>query len=206
MRDGYGFGAEGDWKTASMVRAMKVMASGLPGGVSFMEDYTYHLDDDGDLNPRRAHARGVRVDRRVRGPGSRSIRSRSAARTIRSGSCSTRTRGPPSSPRSSTWASGSGWSSTVVDVMAPEQPLPKLPVARALWHPRPDLKTNAAAWIHAGGSHHTSLGYAVTAEHLADFAAMSGVEFLVIDEHTSLDRFRDQLRWNDLYYLLAKGL
>jgi L-arabinose isomerase len=95
---------------------------------------------------------------------------------------------------------------TVVDVIAPERPLPKLPVARALWRPRPDLKTNAAAWIYAGGSHHTSLGYAVTPEHLADFAAMSGIEFLLIDEHTALDRFRDQLHWNDLYYLLARGL
>ena len=85
-------------------------------------------------------------------------------------------------------------------------PLPKLPVARALWRPRPDLKTNAAAWIHAGGSHHTSLGFAVTPEHLTDFAAMSGIEFLLIDETTELDQFRDQLRWNDLYYLLARAL
>jgi len=87
-----------------------------------------------------------------------------------------------------------------------EQPLPKLPVARAVWRPRPDLRTAAAAWIYAGGSHHTSLGFSVTKEHLRDFAAMSGVEFLVIDEGTTLDAFRDQLRWNDLYWLLAKGL
>ena len=95
---------------------------------------------------------------------------------------------------------------SVVDVVAPLQPLPRLPVARAMWRPRPDLATNAAAWIHAGGSHHTSLGFAVTPEHLADFAAMSGIEFLVIDERTELDAFRDRLRWNDLYYLLARGL
>jgi L-arabinose isomerase len=79
-------------------------------------------------------------------------------------------------------------------------------VARALWRPRPDLETNAAAWIHAGGSHHTSLGFAVATEHLADFAAMSGIEFLVIDETTELTSFRERLRWNDLYYLLARGL
>ena len=75
-----------------------------------------------------------------------------------------------------------------------------------MWRPRPDLTTGAAAWIHAGGSHHTSLGFAVTPEHLADFAAMSGVEFLVDRRATDLDAFRDRLRWNDLYWLLAKGL
>jgi L-arabinose isomerase len=95
---------------------------------------------------------------------------------------------------------------TVVDVVPAEQPLPKLPVARAVWRPRPDLRTSAAAWIYAGGSHHTSLGFSVTSEHLRDFAAMSGVEYLVIDEDTTLEAFRDQLRWNDLYWLLAKGL
>jgi L-arabinose isomerase len=81
-----------------------------------------------------------------------------------------------------------------------------LPVARAIWRPRPDLATNAAAWIYAGGSHHTSLGYAVTPAQLRDLAAMSGLEIVVIDERTDLDAFRDQLRWNDLYWLLAKGL
>jgi L-arabinose isomerase len=95
---------------------------------------------------------------------------------------------------------------SVVDVVAPLEPLPRLPVARALWKPRPDLATNAAAWIQAGGSHHTSLGYPITTEHLADFAAMSGIEFLAIDEATRLDDFRDRLRWNDLYYHMAKGL
>jgi L-arabinose isomerase len=93
-----------------------------------------------------------------------------------------------------------------VDVVPAEQPLPKLPVARAVWRPRPDLRTGAAAWIYAGGSHHTSLGFGVTSQHLRDFAGMTGVEYLVIDEGTTLDGFRDQLRWNDLYWLLAKGL
>jgi L-arabinose isomerase len=95
---------------------------------------------------------------------------------------------------------------SVVDVVAPLQPLPRLPVARAMWRPRPDLATNAAAWIHAGGSRHTSLGFAVTPEHLADLAAMCGIECLVIDERTDLDTFRDRLRWNDMYYLLARSL
>ena len=95
---------------------------------------------------------------------------------------------------------------TVVDVVAPTHPLPRLPVARALWRPRPDLKTNAAAWIYAGGSHHTSLGFDISPQLLADFASMSSLEFVLIDETTKLDRFRDELRWNDLYYHLAHGL
>jgi L-arabinose isomerase len=94
----------------------------------------------------------------------------------------------------------------VVDVVPTEAPLPKLPVARALWLPRPNLKTAAAAWIYAGGAHHTSFSYAVTAEHMKDFAAMAGVEFLLIDEDTRVDAFKDKLRWNDLYYQLNKGL
>ena len=94
----------------------------------------------------------------------------------------------------------------VVDVVPTEEPLPKLPVARALWSPRPDLQTAAAAWIYAGGAHHTSFSYSVTAEHLQDFADIAGIEFLLIDENTSLPDFRDRLRWNDLYYHLNKGL
>ena len=94
----------------------------------------------------------------------------------------------------------------VVDVVPSDAPLPKLPVARALWLPRPNLKTAAAAWIYAGGAHHTSFSYAVTAEHLQDFADMAGIEFLLIDESTRLEDFRKELRWNDLYYHLAKGL
>jgi L-arabinose isomerase len=94
----------------------------------------------------------------------------------------------------------------VVDVVPTDAPLPKLPVARALWLPRPNLKTAAAAWIYAGGAHHTSFSYSVTAEHLQDFADMAGIEFLRIDENTNLPDFRDKLRWNDLYYHLSRGL
>jgi L-arabinose isomerase len=94
----------------------------------------------------------------------------------------------------------------VVDVVPTDEPLPKLPVARALWLPRPNLKTAAAAWIYAGGAHHTSFSYAVTSEHLKDFASMAGIEFMVIDENTSVDGFKDKLRWNDLYYHLSKSL
>jgi L-arabinose isomerase len=93
-----------------------------------------------------------------------------------------------------------------VDVIPTEEPLPKLPVARALWLPHPDLRTAAAAWIYAGGAHHTSFSYSVTADHLRDFADMANVEFLLIDENTRLEEFRKELRWNDLYYHMKSGL
>ncbi len=207
MRDGYGFGAEGDWKTASMVRAMKVMTRGparrrlVHGGL--------HLPPQRRRRPesRRAHARGLRVDRRgspePRGPPALDRRQGRS----RSGSSSTPTRAPPSRRRSPTWATRfrhgrHGRRRRRARAAASR----RLPVARALWRPRPDLETNAAAWIYAGGSHHTSLGYAVTPEHLRGLRRDVRVEFVLIDATTQLDRFRDQLRWNDLYYHLAHGL
>ena len=157
--------------------------------------------------PRRAHARGLRDRSPPAGRGSRSTRCRSAARPTRSASCSTPTRARPSPRASRTWASASGWSRRVVDVVAPLEPLPRLPVARADVAAAPGpARPTPRPGSYAGGSHHTSLGYAVTTEHLADFAAMSGIEFVVIDETTRLDAFRDRLRWNDLYYLLSRGL
>jgi L-arabinose isomerase len=93
-----------------------------------------------------------------------------------------------------------------VDVVPTDEPLPKLPVARALWVPQPNMKTAAAAWIYAGGAHHTGFSLVLTAEHLEDFAAMAGMEFLLIDNDTKLAAFKKELRWNDMYYALAKGL
>ena len=93
-----------------------------------------------------------------------------------------------------------------VDVVPTDEPLPKLPVARALWLPRPNLKVAAAAWIYAGGAHHTGFSYSVTPEHLRDFADMAGIEFLLIDENTKLEDFKKELRWNDLYYQLNRAL
>ena len=93
-----------------------------------------------------------------------------------------------------------------VDVVAPDEPLPNLPVARALWVPRPDLKVAAAAWIHAGSSHHTAFSLAVTPEHLQDFAEMAGIEFVVIDEETRLRDLRNELRWNEAWYHGTRGL
>ena len=205
MADGYGFGAEGDWKTAAMVRAMKVMSAGLPGGVSFMEDYTYHFAPDGDVILG-AHMLEVC-------PSIAADRPRLEVHPLSIGGKADPVRlvfdahpGPAVAACVTDMGNRFRMVASVVDVVAPEQPLPALPVARATWRPRPDLRTNAAAWIHAGGSHHTSLGYAVTTEHLTDLASMCRTEFLVIDETTRIDAFRDQLRWNDLYFHLAGGL
>jgi L-arabinose isomerase len=205
MRDGYGFGAEGDWKTASMVRAMKVMSAGLPGGVSFMEDYTYHLTPGRDL-VLGAHMLEVCETIAAGKP-------RLEIHPLSIGGKADPVRlvfdaHPGAAVAACITDMGQRFRivANVVDVVAPLQPLPRLPVARAMWNPRPNLGVAAEAWIHAGGSHHTSLGFAVTTEHLADFAAMSGVEFLSIDEATELPAFLDRLRWNDLYYLLARGL
>ena len=205
MRDGYGFGAEGDWKTAAMVRAMKVMSAGLEGGVSFMEDYTYHLSDSGDLS---LGAHMLEVCESIAGD-----RPKLEIHPLSIGGKGDPVRlvfdahpGPAVVAAIMDMGQRFRMVATSIDVIAAPQPLPRLPVARAVWRPRPDLQTAAAAWIHAGGSHHTSLGFPVTVEHLRDFAAMSGVEFLVIDETTELEAFRDRLRWNDLYHLLAKGI
>jgi L-arabinose isomerase len=93
-----------------------------------------------------------------------------------------------------------------VDVVPPDAPLPKLPVARVVWVPRPDLKTAAAAWILAGGAHHTGFSQAVTAEHMENFAEMAGLEFLLIGKDTNLSEFKKEIRWNQVYYHLANGL
>ncbi len=205
MAEGYGFAGEGDWKTAALVRAMKVMAAGLPGGTSFMEDYTYHLSPDGmkvlgahmlEICPSIAAER-PRLEAHPLGIGGKAdpVRLVFDAKT-----------GP--AINASVVEMGNRLRMVVnqVDAVPTDAPLPKLPVARALWVPRPDLKTSAAAWIYAGGAHHTGYSYDLTAEHLADFAEMAGMEFLLIDEHTSVPAFKKELRWNDLYYHLAKGL
>ncbi|MFL5721160.1 MAG: L-arabinose isomerase [Chloroflexota bacterium] len=205
MAEGYGFGAEGDWKTAAMVRAMKVMSAGLPGGVSFMEDYTYHLVPGGDVILG-AHMLEVC-------PSIAAGKPRLEVHPLSIGGKDDPVRlvfdaHPGAAVAACVTDMGDRFRmvASVVDVVPPEQPLPVLPVARATWRPRPDLSTNAGAWIHAGGSHHTSLGYAITKDHLTDFASMCGTELLVIDETTRLDAFRDKVRWNDLYYHLARGL
>jgi len=205
MRDGYGFGAEGDWKTSALVRAMKVMGAGLKGGVSFMEDYTYHFSASGD---KVLGAHMLEVCESIA-----STKPRLEILPLSIGGKADPVRlifdsntGPAIGASIMDMGQRFRMVANVVDVVPTDQPLPKLPVARALWLPRPNLKTAAAAWIYAGGAHHTSFSYSVTAEHLQDFADMAGIEFLVIDENTKLTDFRDKLRWNDLYYHLSKGL
>jgi len=205
MRDGYGFGAEGDWKTSALVRAMKVMAEGLQGGVSFMEDYTYHFSAAGDkilgshmLEICESIAVGKpKLEIHPLGIGGKAdpVRLVFDANT-----------GPAIGASMMDMGQRFRMVANVVDVVPTDEPLPKLPVARALWLPRPNLAVAAATWIYAGGTHHTSFSYALTAEHLQDFSDMAGIEFLLIDENTRVQEFRDKLRWNDLYYHLNKGL
>jgi L-arabinose isomerase len=206
MRDGYGFGAEGDWKTSALVRAMKVMSAGLPGGVSFMEDYTYHFNGGSGDKVLGAHmleicesiaASRPRLDILPLSIGGRA----DPVRLIFDANLG-------AAIGASIMDMGDRFRivANVLDVVPTDEPLPNLPVARALWVPRPNLKTAATAWIHAGGAHHTSFSYAVTAGHLRDFADIAGIEFLLIDETTRVEEFKDKLRWNDLYYHLNRGL
>jgi L-arabinose isomerase len=205
MRDGYGFGAEGDWKTSAVVRAMKVMNHGLSGGVSFMEDYTYHMHAQGDkvlgahmleiCESIAAHKPKLEIHPLGIGGKADPVRLVFDAQT-----------GPAVGASIVHMGGRFRMVANVVDVIPTDAPLPKLPVARALWVPRPNLKVAAAAWIYAGGAHHTGFSYSVTAEHLQDFAEMAGMEFLLIDENTRVDQFKDKLRWNDLYYHLSKSL
>jgi L-arabinose isomerase len=205
MADGYGFGAEGDWKTAALVRAMKVMATGLEGGTSFMEDYTYHLDPGG-MKVLGAHmlevcasiAKGQpSLEVHPLGIGGKADPARLVFNV-------------PSGPgiNASVIDMGNRFRMIVnpVDVVEPDAPLPKLPVARVVWKPKPDLKVGAAAWILAGGAHHTGFSMALTAEHLEDFADMAGIECVLIDEGCKISELKRELRWNEMYYHLAKGL
>jgi L-arabinose isomerase len=208
MRDGYGFGAEGDWKTSALVRAMKVMSAGLQGGVSFMEDYTYHFNGGSGDKVLGAHM--LEICESIAAPSGKpkldilplSIGGKAdPVRLIFDANT-----GPAIGASIMDMGQRFRIVANVVDVVPTDEPLPNLPVARALWIPRPNLKVVAAAWIYAGGAHHTSFSYAVTAEHLRDFAEMAGIEFLLIDETTRVDEFKDKLRWNDLYYHLNRGL
>ncbi|MDX2430046.1 MAG: L-arabinose isomerase [Bacteroides sp.] len=205
MADGYGFGAEGDWKTAALVRAMKVMAMGLEGGTSFMEDYTYHLHPDG-MKVLGAHMLEV-------------------CPSIAEGKSSLEVHplgiGGKADPARLVFdvASGPGVNASIMDmgnrfrllvnpcdVVPADAPLPKLPVARVVWEPKPNLEVAAGAWILSGGAHHTGFSMAVNKEHLEDFAEIAGIEYLLIDESSTISSIKKELKWNDLYYHLARGI
>jgi L-arabinose isomerase len=204
MAEGYGFGGEGDWKTSALVRAMKVMAHGLPGGTSFMEDYTYHLAP-GQHQVLGSHmleicptiaANRPRLEVHPLGIGGKEDPVRLVFDAELGAAINV-----------SLIDLGSRFRMIVNEVESVEHPgLPKLPVARAVWECKPDFKTACAAWIYAGGAHHTGYSTAVTTEHIEDFAAIAGTELAVIDESTGLRDFRQNLRLNDLYYVLAQGL
>jgi len=199
MADGFGFGAEGDWKTAALLRAMKVMAAGLPGGTSFMEDYTYHLDP---ASPKVLGAHMLEIC-----PSIAAGTPRAEIHPLSIGGKEDPVRlvfdtppGPAVNAALLTLGHRSRMLVNEVDVVAPDEPLPKLPVARAVWAPRPGLATAAAAWILAGGPHHTSFSPALTSEHLEDFAEMAGVELLIIDAATTIRELKKELRCNESYY------
>jgi L-arabinose isomerase len=201
MADGYGFGGEGDWKTSVLVRTLKAMA---PGGTSFMEDYTYDLTPGQEL-VLGAHMLEVcpsiaagtpTVEIHPLGIGGREdpVRLVFDARP-----------GPAVVLGLADMGERFRLVANEIDVVAPPQPLPKLPVARAVWRPRPDLPGSAEAWITAGAPHHTVLSQAVGVEELHDLAEMSRTELVVIDAVTTPRRFADELRWNQAYYRLARG-
>ncbi|MEM1136246.1 MAG: L-arabinose isomerase [Bacteroidota bacterium] len=201
MADGYGFGAEGDWKTAALVRNMKVMAVGLEGGNSFMEDYTYHLQPEAN---------------RVLGSHMLEI-CPSIAKGIVKCEVHPLSIGGKEDPVRLVFDAGAGkaLNASIIDlgdrfrllvneVEAVEinQPLPKLPVARVLWEPKPDLTIGATAWILAGGAHHTCYSQNLSAEYLEDFAEMVDIELTKIDTNTSLSSFKMELKLNETYYKL----
>jgi L-arabinose isomerase len=203
MAEGYGFGAEGDWKTAALVRAMKVMGSGLTGGNSFMEDYTYHFAPNNnmvlgshmlEICPSIANAKPS-CEIHALGIGGKADPVRLVFNV----------------------ASGAALNASMIDMgnrfrllvnevtaVKPTKDLPKLPVARVLWKPLPDINTGCAAWILAGGAHHTVYSQNLTVEHLQDFAEMANIEMITIGKGSTIPNLKNELRWNEVYYKMCK--
>lgn len=204
MAEGYGFGAEGDWKTAALFRTMWFMSQGMPKGCSFLEDYTLNFDGErsailqahmlevcpliAEQKPKlEVHRLSIGIDSET-------------ARLV------------------FTSKPGEGVAATIVDMgnrfrlivnkvdCIKSKPLPKLPVASALWIPQPNLEIGAAAWILAGGTHHTSFSYDLTVEYMEDYADIAGIELVVIDKDTTISSFKKELQYNDLYYMLNRAL
>ena len=200
MHQGYGFAGEGDWKTAALLRMMKVLSFGLPGGTSFMEDYTYHFEPGNDLVlgshmlevcPTIATDDKPILDVQPLGIGGKADPARLIFATRR---------GP--AINASLIGLGDRFRLLVscVNTVDAPQPLPNLPVASALWQAEPDLPTAAEAWILAGGAHHTVFSHALTLEDMFAFSERYDIEIAVIDRHTRLPAFKNALRWNELYY------
>ncbi|PIF61136.1 L-arabinose isomerase [Flavobacterium sp. 11] len=206
MADGYGFGGEGDWKTAALLRAMKVMNVGLEGGTSFMEDYTYHF------TPQKSYVLGSHM-----------LEICSSIADAKP-SCEVHPLGigGKEDPVRLVFnvAAGNAINASLIDMgnrfrlivneveaVAPMADLPKLPVARVLWDCKPDLDIAATTWILAGGAHHTVYSQVLTTEYMEDFADIAGIELLVIDEKTTVRDFKDKINANEAYYhLFQHGL
>ncbi|MCU1509252.1 MAG: L-arabinose isomerase [Glaciihabitans sp.] len=205
MADGYGFGAEGDWKTSILVRAANVMGAGLPGGASLMEDYTYHLVP-GEEKILGAHMLEV----------SPSLTTGTVSLEIHPlgiGGKEDPVRlvfdadpGPAVVVALSDMRDRFRLVANVVENVPLDAPMPNLPVGRAVWKPAPDFETSAAAWLTAGGAHHTVMSTAVGVDVFRDFAEMAKTELLVIDENTTLREFQKEVRWNQAYYRLAQSI
>jgi L-arabinose isomerase len=205
MAEGYGFGAEGDWKTAALYRAFWVMTQGLPGGCSFLEDYTYHFDGEKSAILQ-SHMLEIcplittekpKLEVHPLGIGGKA----DPARLV------------------FTAHKGTGVAATIVDmgnrfrmivnnvdVIDIPEAMPNLPVASALWIPQPSLEVGAAAWILAGGTHHTAFSFDLTNEYMEDFADIAGIELVTIDKDTTITEFKKELRFNDVYYMLNRAL
>jgi len=204
MAEGYGFGAEGDWKSAALVRTMWVMGQGLPGGQSFLEDYTLNFDGENstilqshmlEINPDITGTK-PRIEVHFLGIGDAGICARLVFQAHK----------------------GEGVAATIVDMgnrfrmivneveVKEPQALPKLPVACALWKPMPNFEIGAGAWILAGGTHHSGFSFSVTTEMLEDYAEIANIEMLIIDKNTTIRQFRQELRNNEVYYMLNKAL
>ncbi len=205
MQEGYGFGAEGDWKTACLYRTLWVMSQGMPSGCSFLEDYTLNFAGDGssclqshmlEVCPMIASDR-PKLEVHFLGIG---IRKQPTARLV------------------FTSKTGRGIKATVVDLgnrfrliaqdveCIEPKPMPKLPVASALWVPQPTFEVGAGAWILAGGTHHSAFSYDISAEYWDDFAEITGIEFVHIGKQTTTEEFKKELRMNEVYYMLNKAL
>ena len=203
MAEGYGFAGEGDWKTAALVRAMKVMGAGLQGGNSFMEDYTYHFEPGNEL-VLGAHMLEI-CESIAEGKPSCEIHPLGIGGKADPVRLVFNVRGGDAL-NASIIDMGNRFRMLVntVEAVAPEHPLPKLPVARVLWRPHPNMQDGCAAWIYSGGAHHTCFSQNLSTAHLEDFADMAGIECVVIDRNTGLRALKNELRWSDVYYQLNK--
>ncbi|MEO8887320.1 MAG: L-arabinose isomerase [Mucilaginibacter sp.] len=199
MRKGYGFAGEGDWKTAALVRAMKVMGSGLKGGNAFMEDYTYHFDPG---NPMVLGSHMLEICESIA-----SGQPKCEIHPLGIGGKADPVRlvfnvagGPALNASLIDMGNRFRLLVNTVEAVEPQHDLPKLPVARVLWKPYPDMKTGCAAWILAGGAHHTCYSQNLTAVNLEDFADIAGIEYVLIDQDTKLRQLKNELKWSEVYY------